>query len=205
MAKPSGYYSGPVLYADTRVWKRTEHPALFSLTNLGSYNQTCINNLCNVAFRLADSVSFMPLLPLSIASEQADLATMFAADEPLHTVSSLGTLDMLHLPPSPAETTLVRDCLQFIFTYQAVPLRSYSFIDKLLRRCMDELEVLMEAAGELSNEEDRHGNRMWSYINSSVAQLHCVYHSSTDLWDAVELLYDSMLKYANDTDQVVDK
>lgn len=186
-----------------RPWLMSEHPAFFSLANLGNYHQRHFNQLLSVCSELSHHVSFLPILSFPSLRDMERRETLYANGQPfVHTVTLEG-VDIYDRQPSAAETTLVGEMLATIRYYQAVPVLSYSIITSMLRRCMDELETFSDAAGCLVPEVDTHGKPQW-YSYSETATYYGLSGGSADYWDVIELLDESMQAYAADKELTLD-
>lgn len=198
----------PVLYATTkpgtpRPWLMSEHPAFFSLANLGSYHQRHFNQLLSVCRELSHHVSFLPILSLPSLRDMERRETIYANGQPFVHTATLEGADIYDRQPSAAETTLVGEMLATIQYYQAVPVLSYSIILSMLRRCMDELETFSDAAGCLVPEVDTHDKPQW-YRYSETATYYGLSGDSADYWDVIKLLDESMQAYAIDKELSLD-
>lgn len=186
-----------------RPWLMSEHPAFFSLANLGNYHQRHFNQLLSVCSELSHHVSFLPILSFPSLRDMERRETLYANGQPfVHTVTLEG-VDIYDRQPSAAETTLVGEMLATVQYYQAVPVLSYSIILSMLRRCMDELETFSDAAGCLVPEVDTHGKPQW-YSYSETAAYYGLSGGSADYWDVIELLDESMQAYAADKELTLD-
>lgn len=198
----------PVLYTTVkpgapRPWLMSEHPAFFSLANLGSYHQRHFNQLLSVCSELSHHVSFLPILSLPSLRDMERREILYANGQPFIHTATLEGVDIYDRQPSAAETTLVGEMLATIQYYQAVPVLSYSIILSMLRRCMDELETFSDAAGCLVPEVDVHGKPQW-HSYSETATYYGLSGDSTDYWDVIKLLDESMQAYAADKELTLD-
>lgn len=186
-----------------RPWLMSETPTLFSLANIGSYNQRLVNQLLSVCSELSHHVSFLPILSFLSLRDMEHRETLYANGQPFVHTATLEGVDIYDRQPSAAETTLVGEMLATIRYYQAVPVLSYSIITSMLRRCMDELETFSDAAGCLVPEVDTHGKPQW-YSYSETATYYGLSGGSADYWDVIELLDESMQAYAADKELTLD-
>lgn len=186
-----------------RPWLMSEHPAFFSLANLGNYHQRHFNQLLSVCSELSHHVSFLPILSFPSLRDMEHRETLYANGQPFVHTATLEGVDIYDRQPSAAETTLVGEMLATIRYYQAVPVLSYSIITSMLRRCMDELETFSDAAGCLVPEVDTHGKPQW-YSYSETATYYGLSGGSADYWDVIELLDESMQAYAADKELTLD-
>lgn len=198
----------PVLYTSTkpgtlRPWLMSEHPSFFSLANLGSYHQRHFNQLLSVCRELSHHVSFLPILSLPSLRDMERRETIYANGQPFVHTATLEGADIYDRQPSAAETILVGEMLATIQYYQAVPVLSYSIVLSMLRRCMDELETFSDAAGCLVPEVDTHGKPQW-HSYSETATYYGLSGASTDYWDVIKLLDESMQAYAIDKELTLD-
>ena len=201
-------YTTPILHTlrrpgAPRPWLMSETPALFSLANLGSYHQRHFNQLLSVCREMSHHVPFLPLLTLPSVKSLERVETLYTSEGPFRTTTTLECEDLAARQPSTAETTLVGEMLATIQYYQAVPMLSYSIILSMLRRCMDELETLSDAAGCLVPEVDTHGKPQW-YSYSETATYYGLSGDSADYWDVIRLLDESMQAYAADKELTLD-
>lgn len=186
-----------------RPWLMSEHPAFFSLANLGNYHQRHFNQLLSVCSELSHHVSFLPILSFPSLRDMEHRETLYANGQPFVHTATLEGVDIYDRQPSAAETTLVGEMLATVQYYQAVPVLSYSIILSMLRRCMDELETFSDAAGCLVPEVDTHGKPQW-YSYSETATYYGLSGGSADYWDVIELLDESMQAYAADKELTLD-
>lgn len=201
-------YTTPTLYLPTkpgasRPWLMSETPGLFSLANLGSYNQRLINQLLLVGISLSSSVAFLPLLTLPALKALERTETLYANGQPYHTETTINDFDFAGRQPSDAEAEVVRQAIATTQYLQAVPLLSYSFTISLLRRVLEELEVFSDAAECLEAETDTHGNPIWR-STSETATYYGLSADSTEYWNALELLQSSIQVYAKDKELMLD-
>lgn len=186
-----------------RPWLMSEHLALFSLANLGSYQQRHFNQLLSVCSELSHHIAFLPILSFPSLRDMERRETLYTNGQPFVHTATLEGVDIYDRQPSAAETTLVGEMLATIQYYQAVPLLSYSIVLNMLRRCLDELETFSDAAGCLIPEADKHGKPQW-YSYSETATYYGLSGDSADYWDVIELLDDSMRAYALDKELSLD-
>lgn len=192
----------PVLYT-TRVagtprpWLTSEAATLFSLANIGSYNQRLVNQLLSVCRELSHHIAFLPLLTLPSVKSLEREETLYANGEPLHTATTLECEDFATRQPSAAETQVVNEAIATIQYYQAVPLLSLTFTIRMLNRAMEELEVYSDASECLEAETDTYGKAIWR-SSSETAVYYGLSADSTEYWAAIDLLQASIHAYAAD-------
>lgn len=201
-------YTTPILYmfkrpGTPRPWLMSETPALFSLANLGSYNQRLVNQLLSVCREMSYHLALLPLLTLPSLKSMERAEVLYTSDGSFRTATTLECEDFATRQPSAAETQVVNEAIAAIQYYQAVPVLSYSIILSMLRRCMDELETLSDAAGCLIPEVDTHGKPQW-HSYSETATYYGLSGDSADYWDVIKLLDESMQAYAADKELTLD-
>lgn len=201
-------HSTPVLYMPKepgapRHWLMTEHPAFFSLANLGSYHQRHLNQLLSVCSALSHYVSFMPALSFPALRSLERSETLYANEQPFVHTATLEGADIYARQPSAAETAFTNEVLAAIQFHQAVPLISFSLVVRMLKSAMMELEALAESAGCLDTELDRYDEQQW-HSDSETASYYGLSGDSADYWEAIHLLKDSMQAYAQDKELALD-
>lgn len=195
-------YTMPILYTikrpgTPRPWLMSEAPALFSLANLGSYNQRLVNQLLSVCREMSHHIAFLPLLTLPSVKSLEREETLYANGEPLHTATTLECEDFATRQPSAAETQVVNEAIATIQYYQAVPLLSLTFTIRMLNRAMEELEVCSDASECLEAETDTYSKAIWRG-SSETAVYYGLSADSTEYWAAIDLLQASIHAYAAD-------
>lgn len=201
-------YTTPILHTlkrpgAPRPWLMSETPALFSLANLGSYNQRLVNQLLSVCREMSHHLALLPLLTLPSLKSMERAEVFYKSDGSFRTTTTLECEDFATRQPSAAETQVVNEAIAAIQYYQAVPVLSYSIILSMLRRCMEELETLSDAAGCLIPEVDKHGKPQWNSY-SETATYYGLSADSADYWDVIKLLDESMRAYAVDKELTLD-
>lgn len=201
-------YTTPILYTlkrpgTPRPWLMSETPALFSLANLGSYNQQLVNQLLSVCREMSHHLAFLPLLTLPSVKSMEREETLYANGEPLHTATTLECEDFATRQPSAAETQVVNEAIAAIQYYQAVPLLSLTFTIRMLNRAMEELEVCSDASECLEAETDTYGKAVWRGT-SETAIYYGLSADSTAYWAAIDLLQASIHAYAADKEITLD-
>lgn len=201
-------YTTPILYmlkrpGTPRPWLMSETPALFSLANLGSYNQRLVNQLLSVCREMSHHVALLPLLTLpSLKSMERD-EVLYTSDGPFHAATTLECEDFATRQPSAAETQVVNEAIAAIQYYQAIPLLSLAFTIRMLNRAMEELEVCSDASGCLEAETDTYGKAVWR-CTSETAIYYGLSSNSTEYWATIDLLQASVQAYAADKELVLD-
>lgn len=195
-------YTTPILYmlkrpGTPRPWLMSETPALFSLANIGSYNQRLINQLLSVCREMSNHVAFLPLLTLPSLKSVEHQETLYANSEPCYTTTTLDCEDFAGRQPSAAETQVVNEAIAAIQYYQAIPLLSLTFTIRMLNRAMEELEVCSDASECLDAETDTYGKAVWR-SSSEIAVYNGLSADSTEYWAAIDLLQASVHAYAAD-------
>lgn len=195
-------YTTPILYmlkrpGTPRPWLMSETPALFSLANIGSYNQRLVNQLLSVCREMSHHVAFLPLLTLPGLKSVEHQETLYTEDGPFHTTTTLDCEDFATRQPSAAETQVVNEAIAAIQYYQAVPLLSLTFTIRMLNRAMEELEVCSDASECLEAETDTYGKAVWR-SSSETAVYNGLSADSTEYWAAIDLLQASVHAYAAD-------
>jgi hypothetical protein len=175
----------------------SETPALFSLANIGSYNQRLVNQLLSVCREMSHHVAFLPLLTLPSLKSVEHQETLYANSEPYLTTTTLDCEDFATRQPSAAETQVVNEAIAAIQYYQAVPLLSLTFTIRMLNRAMEELEVCSDASECLEAETDTYGKAVWR-SSSETAVYNGLSADSTEYWAAIDLLQASVHAYAAD-------
>lgn len=201
-------YTTPILYTlkrpgTPRPWLMSETPALFSLANIGSYNQQLVNQLLSVCREMSHHLAFLPLLTLPSVKSMEREETLYANGEPLHTATTLECEDFATRQPSAAETQVVNEAIAAIQYYQAVPLLSLTFTIRMLNRAMEELEVCSDASECLEAETDTYGKAVWRGT-SETAIYYGLSADSTAYWAAIDLLQASIHAYAADKEITLD-
>ena len=195
-------YTTPILYmlkrpGTPRPWLMSETPALFSLANLGSYNQRLVNQLLSVCREMSHHVALLPLLTLPSAKSLEREEVLYTSDGPFHTATTLECEDFAARQPSAAETQVVNEAIAAIQYYQALPLLSLTFTIRMLNRAMEELEVCSDASGCLEEETDTYGKAVWR-CTSETAIYYGLSSDSTEYWATIDLLQASVHAYAAD-------
>ena len=201
-------YTTPILYmlkrpGTPRPWLMSETPALFSLANLGSYNQRLVNQLLSVCREMSHHVALLPLLTLPSAKSLEREEVLYTSDGPFHTATTLECEDFATRQPSAAETQVVNEAIAAIQYYQALPLLSLTFTIRMLNRAMEELEVCSDASGCLEAETDTYGKAVWR-CTSETAIYYGLSSDSTEYWATIDLLQASVQAYAADKELVLD-
>lgn len=201
-------YTTPILYTlkrpgTPRPWLTSEAATLFSLANIGSYNQRLVNQLLSVCRELSHHIAFLPLLTLPSVKSLEREETLYANGEPLHTATTLECEDFATRQPSAAETQVVNEAIAAIQYYQAIPLLSFSFVICMLSRTMEELEVCSDASECLEAETDTYGKAIWR-SSSETAVYYGLSADSTEYWAAIDLLQASMQAYTMDKELTLD-
>ena len=195
-------YTTPILYmlkrpGTPRPWLMSETPALFSLANLGSYNQRLVNQLLSVCREMSHHVALLPLLTLPSAKSLEREEVLYTSDGPFHAATTLECEDFAARQPSAAETQVVNEAIAAIQYYQALPLLSLTFTIRMLNRAMEELEVCSDASGCLEAEMDTYGKAVWR-CTSETAIYYGLSSDSTEYWATIDLLQASVQAYAAD-------
>lgn len=201
-------YTTPILYmlkrpGTPRPWLMSETPALFSLANLGSYNQRLVNQLLSVCREMSHHVALLPLLTLPSAKSLEREEVLYTSDGPFHAATTLECEDFAARQPSAAETQVVNEAIAAIQYYQALPLLSLTFTIRMLNRAMEELEVCSDASGCLEAETDTYGKAVWR-CTSETAIYYGLSSDSTEYWATIDLLQASVQAYAADKELVLD-
>ena len=201
-------YTTPILYmlkrpGTPRPWLMSETPALFSLANLGSYNQRLVNQLLSVCREMSHHVALLPLLTLPSAKSLEREEVLYTSDGPFHAATTLECEDFAARQPSAAETQVVNEAIAAIQYYQALPLLSLTFTIRMLNRAMEELEVCSDASGCLEAETDTYGKAVWR-CTSETAIYYGLSSDSTEYWATIDLLQASVHAYAADKELVLD-
>lgn len=195
-------YTTPILYTlkrpgTPRPWLMSETPALFSLANIGSYNQRLVNQLLSVCREMSHHLAFLPLLTLPSVKDLEREEILYTNGEPFHVATTLECEDFAGRQPSAAETQVVNEAIATIQYYQAVPLLSLTFTINMLNRVMEELEVCSDASGCLEAEADTYGKAVWR-SSSETAIYYGLSADSTEYWAVIDLLQASIHAYAAD-------
>lgn len=195
-------YTTPILYTlkrpgTPRPWLMSEAATLFSLANIGSYNQRLVNQLLSVCREMSHSVAFLPLLTLPSVKSLEREEILYTNSEPFHVATTLECEDFAGRQPSAAETQVVNEAIAAIQYYQAVPLLSLTFTINMLNRVMEELEVCSDASECLEAETDTYGKAVWR-SSSETAIYYGLSADSTEYWAAIDLLQASIHAYAAD-------
>ena len=195
-------YTTPILYmlkrpGTPRPWLMSETPALFSLANLGSYNQRLVNQLLSVCREMSHHVALLPLLTLPSLKSLEREEVLYTSDGPFHAATTLECEDFAARQPSAAETQVVNEAIAAIQYYQALPLLSLTFTIRMLNRAMEELEVCSDASGCLEAETDTYGKAVWR-CTSETAIYYGLSSDSTEYWATIDLLQASVHAYAAD-------
>lgn len=201
-------YTTPILYTlkrpgTPRPWLMSETPALFSLANIGSYNQRLVNQLLSVCREMSNHLAFLPLLTLPSVKDLEREEILYTNGEPFHTTTTLDCEDFATRQPSAAETQVVNEAIAAIQYYQAVPLLSLTFTINMLNRVMEELEVCSDASGCLEAETDTYGKAVWR-SSSETAIYYGLSADSTEYWAVIDLLQASIHAYAADKELALD-
>lgn len=201
-------YTTPILYmlkrpGTPRPWLMSETPALFSLANLGSYNQRLVNQLLSVCREMSHHVALLPLLTLPSAKSMEREEVLYTSDGPFHAATTLECEDFATRQPSAAETQVVNEAIATVQYYQALPLLSLTFTIRMLNRAMEELEVCSDASGCLEAEMDTYGKAVWR-CTSETAIYYGLSSDSTEYWATIDLLQASVQAYAADKELVLD-
>lgn len=195
-------YTTPILYTlkrpgTPRPWLMSETPALFSLANIGSYNQRLVNQLLSVCREMSNQLALLPLLTLPSVKDLEREEILYTNGEPFHVATTLECEDFAGRQPSAAETQVVNEAIATIQYYQAVPLLSLTFTINMLNRVMEELEVCSDASGCLEAETDTYGKAVWR-SSSETAIYYGLSADSTEYWAVIDLLQASIHAYAAD-------
>lgn len=195
-------YTTPILYTlkrpgTPRPWLMSETPALFSLANIGSYNQRLVNQLLSVCREMSHHVALLPLLTLPSLKSMEHQEVLYTNDGPFHTTTTLDCEDFAGRQPSAAETQVVNEAIAAIQYYQALPLLSLNFTIRMLNRAMEELEVCSDASECLEAETDTYGKAVWR-CTSETAIYYGLSSDSTEYWATIDLLQASVHAYAAD-------
>jgi hypothetical protein len=175
----------------------SETPALFSLANIGSYNQRLVNQLLSVCREMSHHVALLPLLTLPSLKSMEHQEVLYTNDGPFHTTTTLDCEDFAGRQPSAAETQVVNEAIAAIQYYQALPLLSLNFTIRMLNRAMEELEVCSDASECLEAETDTYGKAVWR-CTSETAIYYGLSSDSTEYWATIDLLQASVHAYAAD-------
>lgn len=195
-------YTTPILYTlkrpgTPRPWLMSETVTLFSLANIGSYNQRLVNQLLSVCREMSHSVAFLPLLTLPSVKSLEREEILYTNDGPFHVATTLECEDFAARQPSAAETQVVNEAIAAIQYYQAVPLLSLTFTIRMFNRVMEELEVCSDASECLEAETDTYGKAVWR-SSSETAIYYGLSADSTEYWAVIDLLQASIHAYAAD-------
>ena len=195
-------YTTPILYTIKRPgiprpWLMSETPALFSLANIGSYNQRLVNQLLSVCREMSHHIAFLPLLTLPSVKDLEREEILYSNSEPYYTTTTLDCEDFATRQPSAAETQVVNEAIATIQYYQAVPLLSLTFTIRMFNRVMGELEVCSDASECLEAETDTYGKAVWR-SSSETAIYYGLSADSTEYWAVIDLLQASIHAYAAD-------
>ena len=195
-------YTTPILYmlkrpGTPRPWLMSETPALFSLANIGSYNQRLVNQLLSVCREMSHHLAPLPLLTLPSAKSLEREEVLYTNGEPFHVATTLECEDFAGRQPSAAEIQVVNEAIATIQYYQAVPLLSLTFTIRMLNRAMEELEVCSDASDCLEAETDTYGKAVWR-CTSETAIYYGLSADSTEYWATIDLLQASVQAYAAD-------
>ena len=201
-------YTTPILYmikrpGTPRPWLMSETPALFSLANLGSYNQRLVNQLLSVCREMSNHLALLPLLTLPSAKSLEREEVLYTNDGPFHAATTLECEDFAGRQPSAAEIQVVNEAIATIQYYQALPLLSLTFTIRMLNRVMEELEVCSDASECLEAETDTYGKAVWR-CTSETAVYNGLSADSTEYWAVIDLLQASVQAYAADKELTLD-
>lgn len=191
----------------SRQWRKADKLKMFALSNLGTTGRLLINQLISVALSLSSTTSLLPVLTttsLGALCDQAEYESEKLWDGmPGEGRPYIAAFDISSRKPDVTEMAFVCEVLMVIRQEQAVPHISASIIVRMLAKALRTVEAEAEKLECLDEYLDKNGKAMWAG-NSEVAIRYGLTHASTDYWEALQLLKDSMLAYAIDLKQTLD-